>query len=141
MPLKTSEDEQATLNLTPMIDIVFLLIIFFMVGTRFTELEEAEQQMPLEVPSLSRSGALTSAPSKRIVNVYENELMLDNRPVSLEELESSLAEAKKEYSKIGVVVRGESHLKYQRIADVLGTIGAAGIKEMRIAVKIGKQLR
>lgn len=141
MPLKTSEDEQATLNLTPMIDIVFLLIIFFMVGTRFTELEEAEQQMPLEVPSLSRSGTLTSAPSKRVINVYKDALLLDDQPISLDQLEANLVEAKKEYSKIGVVVRGESDLEYQRIADVLGTIHSAGIEDMRLAVKPGKQLR
>ena len=39
MPLKIHIDEQPSLNMTPMIDIVFLLIIFFMVGTKFTELE------------------------------------------------------------------------------------------------------
>jgi biopolymer transport protein ExbD len=39
MPLKTNLDEQPSINLTPMIDIVFLLIIFFMVGTKFVEME------------------------------------------------------------------------------------------------------
>ena len=141
MPLKTSQDEQATLNLTPMIDIVFLLIIFFMVGTRFTELEEAEQQMPLQVPELSRSGTLTNAPAKRTINVYRDEIHLDNRPVSLPQLEEHLVEARTEYPKVGVVVRGESKIVYQRIAEVLGTVHAAGIKDMRIAVKTGKNLR
>lgn len=141
MPLKTSGDEQATLNLTPMIDIVFLLIIFFMVGTRFTELEEAEQQLPLDVPSISRSGTLTTAPSKRIINIYHDKLMLDNQTVSLAQLESNLLQAKKEYPKTGVIVRGESKLEYQRIADVLGTIHAAGIQDMRIAVKPKNQVR
>lgn len=141
MPLKTSKDEQATLNLTPMIDIVFLLIIFFMVGTRFTELEEAEQQMPLQVPEISRSGTLTNAPSKRTINVYPESIHLDNRPVSLAQLEKDLAEARSEYPKVGVVVRGESKIVYQRMAEVLGTVHAAGIKDMRIAVKTGKNLR
>jgi biopolymer transport protein ExbD len=53
MPLKTHVDEQPTLNLTPMIDIVFLLIIFFMVGTKFTELE---RKMALEVPQVGDAG-------------------------------------------------------------------------------------
>ena len=141
MPLKTSQDEQSTLNLTPMIDIVFLLIIFFMVGTRFTELEEAEQQMPLEVPSISRAGTLTNTPSKRTINVYHDSIQLDDKPVSLAQLEADLVEAKSEYSKVGVVVRGESEIVYQRIAEVLGTIHAAGIKDMRIAVKTGKVIR
>ena len=52
MPLKTHLDEQPSLNLTPMIDIVFLLIIFFMVGTKFTELE---RKIALEVPQISES--------------------------------------------------------------------------------------
>ena len=39
MPLKTEEIEEPVLNLTPMIDIVLLLIIFFMVGTKFSDAE------------------------------------------------------------------------------------------------------
>ena len=37
MPLKTHMDEQPSLNLTPMIDIIFLIVIFFLVGTQFKE--------------------------------------------------------------------------------------------------------
>ena len=40
MPLKMHEDEMPSINLTPMVDIVFQLIIFFMVGTKFTEMEK-----------------------------------------------------------------------------------------------------
>ncbi len=64
MPLKTHRDETVSLNLTPMIDIVFLLIIFFMVGTKFTELEK---QLTLEVPQVTDGDALIPAPEKRIV--------------------------------------------------------------------------
>lgn len=42
MPIKTDSLEEPQLNLTPMIDVVFLLIIFFMVGARFTEDEQPE---------------------------------------------------------------------------------------------------
>ena len=58
MPLKTHMDEAPTLNLTSMIDIVFLLIIFFMVGTKFTELE---RKIGLHVPQVTDAGALTEA--------------------------------------------------------------------------------
>ena len=54
MPLKTHQDEQPTLNLTPMIDIVFLLIIFFMVGTKFAEWEN---NLALKVPQVKETGA------------------------------------------------------------------------------------
>ena len=69
MPLKTHNDEQPSLNLTPMIDVVFLLIIFFMVGSQYSELERS---IELEVPRVTDSGALTAAPEKRVVNVFSD---------------------------------------------------------------------
>ena len=39
MPLSTESLDESSLNLTPMVDIVFLLIIFFMVGAHFSEIE------------------------------------------------------------------------------------------------------
>ena len=59
MPIKTYQEPEPTLNLTPMIDIVFLLIIFFMVGTEFTEME---RQIELDLPAVKQFGALTFQP-------------------------------------------------------------------------------
>ena len=51
MPLKGADrTEESAINLTPMIDIVFLLIIFFLVGARFTE---QERQYDIQLPSSS----------------------------------------------------------------------------------------
>ena len=66
MPLKTQQDEQPALNLTPMIDVVFLLIIFFMVATKFSE---RERDIELELPEVAAASAMTSAPKQRVVTV------------------------------------------------------------------------
>ncbi len=51
MPLKTSQlEEMPALNLTSLIDVLFLLIIFFMIGTKFIE---SERQIELEVPKVN----------------------------------------------------------------------------------------
>ena len=107
MPLKTHIDEQPTLNLTPMIDVVFLLIVFFMVGTKFTELE---RKIGLRVPEVTNVEALTPAPEPRVVNVFaDGQLTLDRQPVaSLEQLTQELAAAKGEYRELGVLVRGDA---------------------------------
>ena len=65
MAIKIPRDDQSTINLTPLIDIVFLLIIFFMVGTKFSELNEAEKNIALQVPQVTDAKALTAAPRKR----------------------------------------------------------------------------
>ena len=59
MPLKTHLDDEPTLNLTAMLDVMFLLIIFFMLGTRFID---DERKIGLRVPEVVDRGTLTAAP-------------------------------------------------------------------------------
>ena len=117
MPLKTHQDEQPALNLTPMIDIVFLLIIFFMVGTKFAEMERSVQ---LEVPQVSQLGALTAAPAKRVINVYrDGSVLLDQQQVTLRELTDRLGSVSRQYPDLGVIVRGDAEGSFQNVASAL----------------------
>ena len=135
MPLKLNRDDQTSINLTPMIDIVFLLIIFFMVGSRFSDLNQAERDISLKVPQVQNAQALTSAPDKRIVNVYDDgKITLDRQPVSLAELESQLASAREQYQKLGVVVRGDRTSKFERVAQVIAMCERVKIRDLNIAV-------
>lgn len=137
MPLKTHLDEQPTLNLTPMIDIVFLLIIFFMVGTQFTEIE---RDIALQVPEVGEAGPQSSAPERRVINVFrDGSVSLDREVVSLSKLTNDLAAARGEYADLGVVVRGDAEVPFQRVADVLGACRAANISEMGISVRMAKR--
>lgn len=134
MPLKTHSDEQPTLNLTPMIDIVFLLIIFFMVGTKFTELE---RKIGLRVPEVAETGALTAAPERKVVNVYrDGGITLDRKPVTLEELTQRLAAARAQYADLGVLVRGDANGRFQRVAEVLNACKQADVRELGISVRL-----
>ena len=134
MPLKTHVDEQPTLNLTPMIDIVFLLIIFFMVGTKFSELE---RKIGLRIPDVSNVEALTAAPEPKVVNIYsDGQITLDRTPVdSLAELTERLAAARSQYSDLGVLVRGDASGRFQNVAEVLNACKQADVRELGIAVR------
>ncbi|MCA9155238.1 MAG: biopolymer transporter ExbD [Planctomycetales bacterium] len=137
MPLKTHHDEQPTLNLTPMIDIVFLLIIFFMVGTKFTEME---RKIGLQVPQVSDIQALAPAPERRVINVYrDGRISLDRDFVSLDQLKQQLASARGEYDDLGVIVRGDAEVALQHVAGVLGACKQAGIAEMGISVRLAQK--
>ena len=137
MPLKTHVDEQPTLNLTPMIDIVFLLIIFFMVGTKFTELE---RKLALEVPQVGDATALAPAPEKRVINVYrDGRISLDRETVTLDQLRARLAAARSQYQDLGVVVRGDAEGTFQNVATVLNACRQAGIAQMGISVRLARK--
>ena len=133
MPLKIQLDEPPVLNLTSMLDVMFLLVIFFMAGSKFTEME---RKIPLRVPQVSDAKALTPAPEKRVVNVYQDgQITLDRQTVSLAELKARLMAARRQYGDLGVLVRGDATGQFQRVADVLNTCKQAGIAELAISVR------
>lgn len=139
MPLKLERDDQTTINLTPMIDIVFLLIIFFMVSTKFSELNEVEKDLAINVPTVANANALTSAPKKRLIEVFsDGSIKLDQENISLAELGSKLGAAQKQYRKLGVVVRGDGGSAYQHIADVLAACRKARITDLNLKVREAK---
>ena len=74
-----------------MIDVVFLLIVFFMVGTKFYELE---REFDVEVPEVSQANPLTSAPEELVVLIRrDGELFLGDEPATLDELTSARQQA------------------------------------------------
>ena len=134
MPLKTTVDDPPAINMIPMIDIMFNLIIFFLVGTEFASLE---RNIALRVPEVVDKGALTQAPERRVVNVYrDGSVTLDESSVTLGELTDRLAAARTQYSDLGVLVRGDGQGQFQRVAEVLNACKQAGIQELAISVRL-----
>lgn len=133
MPLKIQEDEPPALNLIPMIDIMFNVIIFFLVTSTFASLE---RDIPLRVPEVVDKGALTDAPQRRVVNVFrDGRITLDEASVTLEELVERLSRMHEQYADLGVLVRGDAHGEFQPIARVLNACKQAGIQELGISVR------
>ena len=84
MPLKTHHDEQPVLNLTAMLDVMFLLIIFFVLNTKFLD---DERQINLQVPQVTDQGKLAAAAQQKTINVYrDGTITLDGAAVTLPEL-------------------------------------------------------
>jgi biopolymer transport protein ExbD len=134
MPLKPVQDELPSMNMTPMIDVVFLLLIFFMVGTKMSD---SEREIALQVPVVRDAAPLIDAPSHREILVFEDgRIELDKQAVTLDELRDELAAAKREYADLGVIVRGDAKGDFQNVATVLSACREAGIDDMGISVRV-----
>ncbi len=139
MPLKTQQDEQPQLNLTPMIDVVFLLIIFFMVATSFAEIE---RDIELELPEVAAAKALTAAPKQRVVSVRSaGQIRLDGEDVTLEQLTQRLTVARSEYPELSVVIRGDASCAFQHVAASLAACKQANISDLGITVRVAEASR
>jgi biopolymer transport protein ExbD len=139
MPLKTTTDEMPALNLTSMIDVTFVLIIFFMVGTQFIN---PERDINLEVPQVGSAGALSEAPARKVINVFEDgRIELAQEPMTLDQLAARLSASRAQYADLGVLVRGDARTDFQRVAEVLNACRQAGIAELGISVKVAQTAR
>lgn len=137
MPLKTGTIEEPELNLTPMIDIVFLLIIFFMVGTQFAE---PEDQFQVQLPTASDVQPLSSGPDPLVISVArDGRILLGNERVMLDGLEGKLTAARENYPAQAVVIRGEGEGRYQAIIDVLAITNRCKMASVSLAYKTTEQ--
>ena len=134
MPLKLQHDEMPTLNLTSMIDVLFLLIIFFMVATKFDEMERnIEVAVPQVAAGRRRHAAAAAAGRHR-------DGRRPHRPRRQSgdgnELTSRLAAARTPLTEPTVVIHGDAKCPFQHVAAALGACRQAGISELGITVRI-----
>lgn len=134
MPFRTEEMEEPALNLTPMLDVVLNLVIFFMLGTQFTR---PESQYDVQLPSVTEARPLTAGPDALIINVRKDgTLLLGAQPRTLPELEADLREARARFANQMVLVRGDAAVEYQHIMNVLNACRRAQIVNFQLANRI-----
>ena len=105
MPLKTQHDEMPNLNLTSLIDVVFLLIVFFMTASRFTD---PARDIDLQLPEVAEGDSLSVAQKAREVVVRaDGKMSLDGEPVTIEALSKRLSEAITATPQQSVVILGD----------------------------------
>jgi biopolymer transport protein ExbD len=140
MPLKLSQhDESPALNLTSMIDVLFLLIIFFMVATKF---DEMERNIEVAVPEVAQAGEATPPARSMVVSVLaDGRVELDGASLSLVELTSRLAAARTPLTEPTVIIRGDASCPFQHVASALGACQQAGISDLGITVRIATRDR
>lgn len=133
MPLKTSQlEEMPALNLTSMIDVVFLLLIFFMVAAKFSE---THGQIGIKLPGAAGMQAMVSAPDQRNVNVgRDGQVHLDGQAINLPELTNRLRSMHAQYPGLVVGVNGDPDASYQTVMSAMVAVQSAGV-EMRAGVK------
>lgn len=134
MAKRNRSSEDVTINLTPMIDVVFLLVIFFMVGTKFSE---SESRIDVSVPSVGPMNAMSRAPDDRVVELTaDGNVTLDGQIVTNEQLIQILADQYAQYPDLKVVLRADSEGSLQGFAETLHTVRRSGVAQIGIAVKV-----
>lgn len=131
MPLKTEPLEEPTLNLASMLDIVMLLLMFFMIGTQF---KNQEREYKIQLPTVSDAKALSGQPDELVVNVSRDGVItLNSRQISIAELEQELAKAIQNFPAQSVLIRGDGASPYQNVMEVMSAAKKVGVRNVALA--------
>lgn len=127
-------DELPQINMTPMVDVVLCLLVFFMAATKLYDWDENE--FPVKVPEVADAAPLTTAPDDLALTVLApDKVALKDKTLDLKALTATLTEARKRYADQGVLIRGDGKLAYQDLADVLSACNTAGIRNVKLPVR------
>ncbi len=133
MRFRKEGEEDFSLDLTPMIDVVFLLLIFFMVSTSFIDFS---RRMDISLPEAKASVTADKIKNYVIEIGLDKKIFLNGTEMDFNTLEKRLKEKKEELGiKKAVVVRADEKLDYGLIVKIMGIVNAAEITDLSIAVK------
>jgi biopolymer transport protein ExbD len=132
---KRRRSTRAEMNMTPMIDIVFLLIIFFMTVTQVSELNRER----LELPKLQ--GAEDQQPMTLTVNIdRDGEIVVSGNPLSVTRLlaivSQELAKVGDDPSRLTVVLRADERGTSRTVNEIVTALARMQITRVRIAVQV-----
>jgi biopolymer transport protein ExbD len=125
-------EEDFAPNLTPLIDVVFLLLVFFLAATTFSK-EEVE--LDLELPQSSHGSAAEDQKPVVIVVGKDGELFVDGRSVTLEALKQKLAAAARRNKDQEVLIRGDTRVQFGLVAQAFDACLGAALRRVSIAAE------
>lgn len=116
------------LTITPLIDVVFLLLIFFLVASRFSE---EERQLDLDLPSVSEAMSVTAPINEIVINIdREGKFFIDGSFRQIEQVEQILSRAQSNNPlSQAVVIRADKQTDWNFVATAMNLCKKVGIEE------------
>lgn len=117
-----------SLSITPLIDVVFLLLIFFLVSSRFSE---EERELDLNLPSVTEALPSSMQPDELVINIdREGRFFIEGSFHQVEQVEQILRRAQVNNPLTQtVVIRGDKEANWEQVAIAIGLCKKVGINE------------
>lgn len=120
--------EPEEIPITNLVDVLFLLIVFFMVSTVLS----FDKGIGVKLPETGAPGRISTKGVSILVD-REGKVFVDGKPVPLDALGEAVSDRRK-VSGVNVILRSDQDTRYQAIADVMDRLIAAGISDISLPV-------
>ena len=130
MQLKRRKSRKILINITSLIDVLFLLIIFFMVSSTFVE----KPGMDLELPE-SETSTLKEIKDLVLQIQADETMFLNNKPVEWYDLKGSFEQEYKQNQDAALILKADKDVRHGSVVRVMDIAKQVGIKRLIIATR------
>ncbi|HPF12762.1 MAG: biopolymer transporter ExbD [Planctomycetes bacterium] len=122
--------DELVLNLTPMIDVIFLLLIFFMVATTFAD---PERELDVDLPQASTGSSPKESLDELVINILrDGTLMVSGKTMEPAELDRILRAKAQDRPDTPVTIRGDRLVHHEVVVSVMDACGRAGLRQLSL---------
>jgi biopolymer transport protein ExbD len=124
---------EASIPLSPMIDMIFLLLVFFILSTMFmSEVHTINIKMPIAKNTTVQHNNTFSVSLKK-----DGSIWLQDKPTDVESLVLEAAIESKRDEKFAVVIRADKEVDYGKVIELLDKLKTSGVKRFGMAAEAG----
>ena len=137
MNFKRQSGEEVSVDLTPLIDVVFLLLIFFMVSTTFTK----ESHLEIDLPQSSAEPAKPSVKEIEVIINAKGEFAVNDRNLvnnSEDTLKKAVQKLSEGNTKIPFIITADAKTSHEYVVRVMDVAGQLGFVQLSITTQRNK---
>ena len=135
MRIARKASEKARIEIIPMIDVIFFLLVFFMISTLSMTINRG---LPVNLPT-----AATSQKDMRdnvsLTVMQDGKIFLNKEPVTLQDMGPRVKAALAADPRLAVVINADGQVLHSTVVDILDELRQAGVSGLAIAVKSGRK--
>lgn len=131
--LLTQQQDEAEINMTPMLDVVFIMLIFFIVSTSFVR----EAGIAVNRPTAQTSDT-QSKTAVMVAISAQNQIWVDRKPVDVRMVRPAIERLKSEQSEINVVIQADEQATTGQLVKVIDQLRLAKVN-YTVATQVGSQ--
>ena len=130
MKVDSEEKIYDDINVTPILDVAYVLLLIFIIMTTATV-----QGITVNLPKASSSPSLAKPKTKAVSISQDGTLYLDTYPVTLQELETRLGQLKAATPDLPVVIKADGSIEYQKVVEVLDIVTRLEISQLGLVTQ------
>ena len=131
MKALVGESEESSVRMAPLIDVVFLLLIFFLVATTFYE---SEKDITIRLAGATEGAERDRVIDLLVINIGEaGVIVVDQRVYSADELEKLLRESRERNAQLAAIIRCDRRARHADFVKVLNLCERTGVRQVAVA--------